>query len=52
MYIMQVVKLPTVFEWLPDSSTAALEAIKPESPTTDVIEIDEQGQVLESRTYR
>lgn len=40
-----------MFQILPDSIAAALEIMKPERPASAVVELDEEGQLVESRLH-
>lgn len=51
MYELEGMKILTLFESLAYSAATALGTMKPEAPTRPVTEIDEQGQVVDSRPY-
>lgn len=48
MYKLQDAKLSRVFESLPNSIPAALGIMRPEPPTTAVVQLDNQGMVVKS----
>lgn len=49
MHGHQSLKLPRVFESLPDSVAVAMGIMKPASPTTHVVQIYRQGKAVEKK---